>query len=292
MILMTRALIVFVIGGFFAGFPVCDAEEIELFFVHPGGPGSTEEAASFMSELCTYLSEKSGIPAEQLRGRYDNDEKRCLERLKQPGVRMAVVSLGFYLRHRQEFTHQILLTPKVFGHSTERFYLLSRKGAAQELDAYTGKILSSSFLDDTQFVDGVVFRGRFRVDQDFRIDFQKRSLRAIKAVTRGKSDLVLLNQLQFNTLEKLRYYKDLQLIWESEPVPHGPVIRVGSEKSLPQMESLRAALIDMGNEDRGRKLLETMQLEGFLTCDPEAYETVVGHYLGNPGPKDSDPQKK
>src|SRR5438093_7140232 len=125
------------------------AETARIIIIQPGYPGSTRDAEGFVSQLADYVGGKTGL--QGISGEYHNEEKRALSALAEKRASFGLVSLGFYLGHRQELGLRVLLQSK----PKDNYVVVARKGEVKDVASLAGQPVAGGPLQEGRFLERI-----------------------------------------------------------------------------------------------------------------------------------------
>ncbi|MCZ6794123.1 MAG: hypothetical protein O7J95_10985 [Planctomycetota bacterium] len=293
-----------------------------MIVVQPGYPGSTRDAEGFMKRLCAYLYAEAGerdgegrpaaLPrvtgprVTGLSATYHNVPAEALAALEQLSFSCGIVSLGFYLEHREELGIRVLLEASPEG----RFYLVaSRKGDEDRGRSLVGQPVVGGPLYELEFLRRLAFRDVADVETWKAVPTLKIS-RGLRKMKRGEYRAAVLNSREYGTLEKLGRLKELDTVHRSDAFPVAlfvtiagfPATKTGTTKpgagsapgrkrgpgrkdvdarkrALDRFASRLALVVrDMSKNSVGKEILETMGCDGFRTVRAKRLEELEKRY--------------
>jgi ABC transporter, phosphonate, periplasmic substrate-binding protein len=283
-----KSIAAILFGGLALGLPVALlGEETTFIIVQPGYPGSTTEASSFVADLSRAISAGGG--PKDLRGEYHNSVDDALKAIAASHPAFGVVSLGFYLSHKGDLKLEALLESQ----PPEPLYLARKKGEDVTLSNLAGKTVVGTPFQEPEFIARVVFgpgagggpppagagpekkaegrkgaaagpgaTGQPAADaQKWKIEPSQSFSKAVRDVARGKAQAVLLTKREKTNMEELTAGKELEVFWQSEPLPISIV--VAFENGGRAAQPAAKALADLKQNAQGKDLLSTMGIEGF-----------------------------
>ncbi len=277
------------------------AEE-RFVIVQPGYPGTTAEAENFVTDLAGAISEGGG-PVD-LSGAYYNDEKEALRAIREKEPSFGIVSLGFFLAHKND----LKLEPLLESRPSERFYLAGKKGDAVCLKDLAGQTVTGTPFNEKEFVQRILFgpgagggpispgaagkdaqkegaegKGAPRADGKPLADVDRWKTeaadgftKAVRAVSRGKARAVLLTEREERGLQDLTAGKELEVFYRTEELPTALVVSVGTKD-----ESARGAakaLQGLKGSPQGKQILDLMGIEGFSQADAKRVKELGDRY--------------
>jgi hypothetical protein len=268
--------------------PAAEPAAPRLIIVQPGYPGSTRDARSFIATLCEHLDAKAALKG--LAGEYHNEEKEALRAIERDRPAFGMVSLGFYLEHRQALG----LTARLQSKPKDRIVVVARGGDLKGPGDLKGQPVAGGPLHEKRFLERIAFRGKADVASwDAQPTLHaSRALRDL--VQRKKHRAVVLTGRDLSALGELYSGKTLEKVVESDYYPPALVVafaRAGAQGagekeksaketerapggaggepapgrplSTEELEKVLRALSGLPGDPQGKEILEAMGAEGF-----------------------------
>lgn len=270
------------------------ADPPRMIIIQPGYPGSTRDAEGFMGQLSAYLEGKGGL--QGLSGEYHNEEKLALSALGEKKVSFGLVSLGFYLAHREKLGLRALLESK----PKDNFVVVARVGDVKDPASLTGQPVAGGPLQEAPFLERIALQGKASVaswDQK-PVLFASRALRDL--VERKKYAAVVLTGRDHAAFKEL-YAKTLEKILESDYYPASLLVAFDARRDERSREGRAQGLSEEGlseelkkrlekrivrafsglsGDPRGKEILKTMGAEGFEEVRKDWLKELEGKYDG------------
>lgn len=255
-------------------------EPVRFLICQPGGPDLAKEQKVVVERLYRYLEKKTGLADGQIEGVYTNTRKDCEKALKdKPSVFFP--SLPIFMEYRRAMNLEAVAQLKIDGKVRDHFYIMASKGSGLTLEALAGKTLTGTHLDSAKFVDDIVFDGRVKL-ADVKLDRQRRGLRAIRNVLRGKADAVLLDGTQYRALQGTRFEGELEVVHVSKDVPTPPISIVTGRAPKGFGRKLAQALTAMVADPEGQSVLRLFRIEGFAVPKPQTWAQLEARFRSAP----------
>ncbi len=266
---------VFVLSG-----PAGAAEPVRFLICQPGGPDLAKEQKVVVERLYRYLEKKTGLAEGQIEGVYTNTRKACEKALeKKPTVLFP--SLPIFMEYRRSLGLEAVAQLQIDGKVRDHFFIMSAKGSGLTLEGLAGKTLSGTHLDSTKFVADIVFDGRVKLSE-VKLKRERRGLRAIRSVLRGKADAVLLDGTQYRALQGTRFEDKLEVVHVSKDVPTPPVSILKGRASKGFGRKLARALTAMVADPEGQSVLRLFRIEGFAVPKPQTWAQLEARFRSAP----------
>lgn len=237
-------------------------QNLDFVVIQPGQPGTTEDAQPVMDALASYLAQQLGDGAV-VAGRYFNRSEAADAYLAEHAPVWGIVSLGYYLAHREQRCMTPLASTRPGGEDSDVWRLLVAGQGAATWDALQGTV-SGTMLYEPAVAARLMFDGAVET-LPFELQGTSRPLRAVRAVLRGKAAGVLLDAPQYRAMQALPAVATLRVLATSAPLPNAAVVVFG--EVTPCHERLRDVLLKMGQDPQAVQLLQLLQTEGFGPAD-------------------------
>ena len=272
------------------------AGDLQYVIVQPGYPGSTSEAQSFGTDLSTALG-KGGAPAD-LKGAYHNDAKAALKAIADEKPQFGIVSLGFYLAHRDDLKLKAILESR----PPQPFFLAAKKGSAPAIRDLEGQVVEGTPFQEKEFVERILFGpgaggGPVKPEEaaspgtrtpagdasrplaessKWKVEPTEGFTKGIRNVARGKARAVLLTELERKSMAELSSGKDVEVFYRTEAYPLALVVSMGGENEMARKSA--SALESLGKTSEGKEMLKTMGIDGFAAIDAARLKGIEDRY--------------
>ncbi len=280
-----------------------------FIIVQPGYPGSTAEAEQFVSDLLGAIG-KGGGPGD-LQGEYHNDAQEALKAINEKHPQLGIVSLGFYLAHKDD----LHLEPLLSSRPLDRFYLASKKGSAIQPKDLSGKAVAGTPFQEQEFVARILFglgagggpvaggtssseeggkereaakgaagaaKGGGADVSQWKVEATRSSTKGIRDASRGKVAAVLLTEREKRALDSLTAGQELEVYYRTEELPTAIMVSLG-KKDAPA-EGAAKALAGLKDNPEGQSLLALMGIEGFVPVGEQELAKFEARYRADGGP--------
>jgi len=253
-----------------------DNSAFGLVVVYPGGPNPGSSGQRVIDDFVARLSDGSGLP---LTAHYFNDIAPALEHLAANPNSFVLGSTGLFLGHRNSLGLAPIASVELPDGKPEQYFLVTRKDAYSTLEDLKGKKISGSvFFEPQQFLDRVVFDGAVATGDDFDSEASSRPLSALRSLTQGEIDGVLLTAPQYHSLSALPLAGELRVVFQSNPIPSVGLMRIDNEDTAAATDRLRDALLGLAETDEGAAVAKTFGVAGFAALDDAEIENLVNLY--------------
>ena len=263
-----------------AGFASSEAragDQFRVLVCYPGGGAvKARQAKPAMDKMLSVLASLGGWSKESFQHDFTTKVDACRKLMAEKKPAFAILSLGLFLEHRVAHALTPLARPKMTGQTDEIYRVLVKKGTAADLSGLKGKSLGGSLLDETTFLQKVVFEGKLDPMAHFELKPSKRALRALRKLHQGKLDAVLVNQQQFRALSGLDFAADLSAAFTSKPLPLIGLTADQKQTTAEDRKRLTEALGKMCSHADGKETCKMFGIEAFSPADPKSYQAVIG----------------
>lgn len=190
----------------------------------PGGPGNAEDAAPRIER---FLQGLAGTSGESFVGHYENSREGCDKIVRNTPPRFAIFDHAVFASLQKKLGLTPFLEVEPSNGLPIRYHLMSRGG--ETLESLKGKALLSAHWDKADFLSRVAFK------IDLKTNFKggkSSALRAIKKLVKGKVDVILLDESEYQSLRELPFAKDLIAVSSSDVLPGLALSEVGPLSAL------------------------------------------------------------
>lgn len=275
---MTRHIFILVLvllsGQAFADTSAGSKKAPALVVCYTTGSVNSRQASRATKAMLEVLERLAGIPAGTYQSRFTSHTKECLDLLKDKTTRFISPTLGFFLRHREEYHLTPMVLPSIHGKSTDRWYVVVRKGSYKQLSDMKGKVVGGPLADDPEFLKRIVFQGKIDPANFFVLKRSFRVLRALRRLVKGKLDAVILNQQQYKALPALPFSKDLAVVFTSDPMPVPSILAVGPRANPKELKRFANALSGFCSDPKGKSFCALFGIDSFVPANNSVYRKV------------------
>jgi len=236
---------------------------IDLVVSAPGYPGNTEQAQPTMDAFAHEVEQEAGWKKGRLQARYFESVAGGTEALASDTSAVALVPLSFLVEFgaKLELEPRLLAVPKTGP--TETWALVAGKGRlTTDAHSLAGWEIVSRAGYAAGFVRDVVLE-EWRLPDSVKISFSAGILSALRKAAGGEQVAVLLDGEQRAALDSLPFAKDLEVVYESDPLPAFLACAVGDRLPEHEAERLFAALLGLRGKEGGADVLEQIRLVRF-----------------------------
>lgn len=272
---MAAVVAFFYSNALLLGAQVDEPRCLHLIVIFPGGQNAEVEAeqmlASFVELLATQAETGPMVSA------YFSDIERGLEYLRQHPDSFVIGSLGLFLDNRHQFKLAPLAEVKLPHAEQERYYLVAQKGVFRELGDLKGKELAGNTLFEPHvFLNRIVFQNQLDVASFFELKPTSRPLSALRRVSRGTLDAVLINQIQYHGLAELSLLDDLDIVYRSPGFPALGLMMSETPATLGKKDAVLKAFLELVDSEEGKAACQSFGVDGFQRISEEKlHETIV-----------------
>jgi hypothetical protein len=245
-----------------------------LVFCAPGHPGTTEEAQPTMDAFAAGVASAAGWESETFTAIYFPKGDQGLERLRQEDAVAAMVTLPFYLMHRDELSLRPILQGVEHLGAEGSWSLVAAKGKIKSSVDLAGWKVTGLPAYSQALVQGPILGGWGQLPATTEIAFSARVLSALRKASRGEPVAVLLDDEQVDSLQSLPFGDVLEVVHHSAGLPGNLLCEVQGRLGEKERASLVRGLLAMGDDPDGAALLESIRLVRFDRADSGAIEAI------------------
>ncbi len=271
---MKRLLIVtaLIIGSFGAE-QQAQAGARDLVICMPGSPGSTAGAKTYMAPFFRRIESLAGWPASTINGSFHPRYSGCLSRIRSSKPGFAVLSLGVYLEQRKRYKMRVIGRVDISYGSGNRLYLVVKKGKYTSLAQLKGKRLTSDHLEETKFLNKVMFGGKIDVATHFTLKKVRATTKGMRDVKRGRADATIINDEQLRLMKRRGY--PLVVLHKSPALPGAPLVALGTYANSSDIRKMKKVAGAMCSGASGLKLCRATGIRSARSATNSTYARMV-----------------
>ncbi len=251
----------------------------DLVVVRPGGPKASEEAQRQVSRLIDEIGARAGWQASTVRAFYFNRADEALVHINSDRPGFLLSTPAFYLSNREELgmrpVNQILIDSK----DTSCYCIVAQKGGVKNIEALKGGLLVGSALAEPDFVERIVLDRKLVFGTDVDVKY-KRALSAIRALSRGEVQAVIVDEIEHAGLKTMPFADDIETIFCSELIPNTGVFALEGSASDADALALDEATREFCTDGEGASICETYQITGFQKVGEQTFDQLIQAYEG------------
>jgi ABC-type phosphate/phosphonate transport system substrate-binding protein len=221
------------------------------------------------------IEETGDWPQGTLTSQFTSRVDECRRLLREEDPPFAILSVGLYLEHKDKHHLVPVAQPNINGKTTETYRIVVKKGKYRSLEDLRGKALGGSLLTEPLFLRKIVFRNELDPQEYFELKNSRRPLRALRELSKGELDAVMVNQQQYESLDSLTFAKELDPVFSSEPFPLAGLVANSKRTSRDERDRLTRSLSAMCAHAKGKDLCRLFGVADFVPADDGAYDQVM-----------------
>jgi hypothetical protein len=276
-------MIVFLCGLIFAPLntPGYCAEKINFAVIFLGGPDTGAEGEKIINQFMSSLTKLTAMKKDSLQGKYFNnitDAKTYIQENKNSYI---MGSIGFYLANKKSMNLSPLAAVRIGGDDQEQYILIVKKGSYNSLKQLKGKVLAGNVIyEDTKFINRLIFENKIDVAKHFQLKPSSRPLSAVRKLTSGQVDAVLLNHMQYNSLKNLDVFSKIEVLYQSPKMPALGLMMTNTKTNAAAKEKIVSAVTRMCNQADTKEACKNFGIDGFEKLDVETIKNEITKYEG------------
>lgn len=251
--------------------------KVNFIILYPGGPDPGTEGKNMITQFLDVLTQRTSLKKSDVEGNYYNDVALAKADIKRNGNAYIMGSLGFYLANKTRCNLIPLSIVATDGKDTELYYIVVKKGSYSSLAELKGKTLSGNILyEDYKYIDLIIFNGQLNVAKYFKCKATPHPLTAVRRVTTGKIDAVLLNSMQYESLKKITStFSKIQVVYTSQEVPRLGLMMADTPETQKVKDEIISALTALCDGESGKKVCDNFGISGFQKINPESLDEIT-----------------
>jgi len=251
------------------------AGEKDMLLCLPGFPGTSAQAQPYIDKMLRHLEGKLGWEAGSMSGAYLSDGPKAVARLKSDKPGLALVDPSVYAGHHKSMGMQVIAKVQVVGSGPQTYSVITRVDGPGDLASLAGKKATGPVVHDPRYVANVLLDGELPVG-GLDLDVQKRPLRALRAVARGKADAAIVGRAVVEHMGELDFASELRVIHTSKPVPPPAVVVMG--EGVQHAAELKQVLVGICGRPDGVELCKSLTLKAVKAASDKDYKPLLERY--------------
>jgi hypothetical protein len=257
------------------------AEKINFAVIFLGGPDTGAEGEKIINQFMTSLTKLTAMKKDSLQGKYFNNITDAKSYIQQNKNSYIMGSIGFYLANKKAMNLLPLAVVKISGDDQEQFLLIVKKGSYKSLQQLKGKILAGNVIyEDTRFINTMIFDNKIDISKHFQLKPSSRPLSAVRKLTSGQVDAVLLNHMQYNSLKNLDVFSKIEVLYQSPKMPALGLMMTKTKSNAAVKDKIVNAVTRMCNQADTKEACKNFGIDGFDKLEVETLKNEITKYEG------------
>ena len=241
-----------------------------FLFLKTGEKFATQEIAGpTVAGLTAYVGEKVAGSTNAFEPRVMNDPVKAAEFSGKSKPALGIVTAGFYLTYAKALSMDPLLETRRTGVKEERYVLVARKDASEDLSKLEGKTIATPLAGEQRYVIGVVLQGK--LGEEIRLKQTMDVEGAVFDLAEGAKNAADAVLLEAGTWDLFKDDPDsgqkLKVVYRSDELPRDLVVVFGAKGGTLNADKVKQALKDMNCSEDGQKVLRSIRVDSFTDVD-------------------------
>ena len=247
----------------------------DMLFCLPGFPGTSSQAQPYIDKMLRHLEGKLALAQGTMTGTYLPDGDKSVKMLVSSKPDLALVGPSILAGNHKAMGMKVIAKVEINGRGQETYSVITAKGGPSSLADLAGKTVSGAVVHDEKYVHNVLLDRKLAVG-DLTLKSQKRPLKSLRDVVRGKVDAAIVDRSVVDHMSELDFAGDLQVIYTSVPVPAPAVVVMGEGKS--HAAKLKSALVGLCKRADGKDLCKTLTITSINPASDADYKSLYKRY--------------
>lgn len=231
----------------------------------------------YYQQIIDYLGEKLGMPAEMIhRTTYDEIDLM----LEQGQVDVAFICSLSYVLDNEKFGGELLVVPQVNGKTVYQSVIIVHRDS--NIESFDDLENRSFVFVDPKSNSGRLYplyllaKRHFFPEQFFQPFLYSYSHnKSVEMVAKKRVDGASVDSIVYDYMLATGspYAEQTKIIHRSPPFGIPPVV-VPPSTSPELRQAMRSVLLNMHQDQKGKKILEQMRIERFVTTDDSSYDSI------------------
>jgi hypothetical protein len=241
-----------------------------FLFLKTGEKFATQETAGpTVAGLTAYVGEKVAGTTNAFEPYVMNDPVKAAEFSGKNKPALGIVTAGFYLTYAKALGMEPLLETKRTGVKVERYLLVTRKDASDDVAKLEGKTVATPLATEQRYVIGVVLQGK--LGEEIRLKPTMDVEGAVFDLAEGSRNAADAVLLEAGTWDLFKDDPDsgqkLKVVYQSDELPRDLVVLFGPKSDALSVDRVKQVMKDMSGNEEGQKVLRSIQVESFTDVE-------------------------
>jgi hypothetical protein len=251
--------------------PIAQADSPRPFlFLKTGEKFATQQIAGpTVAGLTAYVGEKVAGTTNAFEPQVMNNPVKAAEFCAKSKPALGIVTAGFYLTYAKALGMQPLLEVKRLGLKEERFVLVTRKDASDDLTKVEGKTIATPLADEQWYVISVILQNK--LGEEVRLKPTMDVEGAIFDLAEGAKNAADAVLLETGAWDLFKDDPDsggkLKVLYKSDELPRDLMVLFLDKAEVQEADKVKQVLKDMASNAAGQKILRSIQVESFTDID-------------------------
>jgi len=234
------------------------------------GVGTASRAQPYLDELLRAVAEQNHWPKAS--GRYFSERSAALAFIREEKPEFGILSLPAYLALKESLSPSVIGEVSAAQAGGHRYFMVSKQ--AQSLEGCVGHRLSTTFADDSKFIERVVAEGAFRLS-GFTLVAAQRPLEPLKQVIRDEADCALVDDAQLAAASHIERGGELKTAWRSAELP-GMAVVAFPRSDAGAVKSLKQSLAGLCS--KAKQACASVGIDLIRPSSEERYQPLLARY--------------
>ena len=230
---------------------------------------SQEIAGPTVAGLTAYVGGKVAGSTNAFEPRVMNDPVKAAEYCARSKPALGIVTAGFYLAYAKALGMEPLLETKRLGLKEERYALVARRDAGDDLAKFQGRTIATPLADEQRYVIAVILQGRLGEEVRLRptMDVESAIFDLAEGATNATAAVLLETAAWGLFKDDPESGGKLKVIYQSDELPRDLVVAFPAATGAFNLDKVKQVLKDIGGSEPGQRILRSIQVESFTDID-------------------------
>jgi len=223
----------------------------------------------------------TSMKKDSLQGKYFNNINDAKTYIRENKNSYIMGSIGFYLANKKSMDLVPLAAVKIDNDDREQYVLIVKKGSYKSLKQLKGKVLAGNVLyEDVKFINKLIFENKIDIAKHFQLKPSNRPLSAVRKLTSGQVDAVLLNNMQYASLKSLDVFSKIEVLYQSPQMPALGLMMANTKTNNAVKEKIVNAVTRMCNQADTKEACKNFGIDGFNKLEAGTLKDEITKYEG------------
>lgn len=262
--------------------PVLSADHLHFIIISPDLPFTVAEMngtagkPGYVQQFTAVIARALNMPQGNIHGKFFNSYRSATPYIRQKKDVFIMSSVDYYLMMKNSLN--LAPVADLVQQGGNRYHVVVKKGKYSNIYQLKGKTLSGSALyGNLHFLNKVAFNG-MNISSYFRLKPTRRIYSAVKRVTRGRLDAVILNQRDYNKFKQYSFFSKLQVVYSSQPASNLGIMMVNTSANQAMKDRVLRAVKSISTSQDASTMLKANGIKGFAPVNQELLNATQSKY--------------